>query len=261
MKQPAREVDEVPSADGVPRAELDSWRAFGVTAGITLRGDGFNLGLVTQERASRVTERWRGFQRAHAPAFSRFVLSLQVHGTRIATHTTLPVGWLLLDGFDGHLTSEAGILLLVTVADCVPVYLLHPSSGTVALLHAGWRGTADGILETGLRQTAAHAGASPSEIVMHCGVGICGDCYEVGPEVIRRVTGRSATGPGLLDLRAELVARAARAGLSEMTVSGWCAAHHEDRFFSHRREGSSAGRMVAFLGRGVAGRPGGPDAG
>ena len=41
-------------------------------------------------------------------------------------------------------------LLLVTVADCVPIYLVAPAKGAIALLHAGWRGTAAGILANGL---------------------------------------------------------------------------------------------------------------
>jgi hypothetical protein len=57
----------------------------------------------------------------------------------------------------------AGVLLTVSVADCVPVWLVEPESRAVALLHAGWRGVAAGILEAGLcRRAADSASTVPS---------------------------------------------------------------------------------------------------
>ena len=56
------------------------------------------------------------------------------------------------------MTTAPGVLLTVTVADCVPVYLVVPGRG-VALLHAGWRGTAGGILRAGVERLLAVTGA------------------------------------------------------------------------------------------------------
>jgi len=87
---------------------------------------------------------------------------------------------------------------------------------------------------------------------MHCGVGICGACYEVGPEVLPRFDAGTDAGPQRLDLRAVLVAQAHRLGVGEVSVSPWCSAHDHDRFFSHRASGGHDGRMVAYLGRPLA---------
>ena len=76
---------------------------------------------------------------------------------------------------------------MVTVADCVPIYLVAPAKGAIALLHAGWRGTAAGILANGLQLLHDHAGVEPPEVVMHAGVAISGPCYEVGAEVVTGV--------------------------------------------------------------------------
>jgi copper oxidase (laccase) domain-containing protein len=134
------------------------------------------------------------------------------------------------------------------VADCIPVYLVAPGRG-VALLHAGWRGAAAGILDRGVAHLAAAANVDRSEIVMHCGVGICSDCYEVGSEVLSAF-GLAADGPGPwhLDLRAQLMARGRELGLIDVTSSSWCSAHHRDRFFSHRASRGADGRMAAYLG-------------
>jgi YfiH family protein len=243
--------------EGVPRYELPLWRdRHGWIAGITARGvsggpgpGGFNLGLGTDEGVRVVTDRWRTVREANASAFTGIVVGRQVHGTEVRHHESRFRGLLVLDQADGHLTPLPGILLAVTVADCIPVYLGVPRTGAIALLHAGWRGTAAGILERGVVRLCEVAGVSPSEVVMHLGVGICGECYEVGPEVLARLGRNASGGPAALDLRAVLAERALASGVGHLTVSSWCTSHHVDRFFSHRADGENAGRMAAYLGR------------
>lgn len=246
--KPGVQLAEHPLDGPVPRFELEEWRArYGVVAGITGRRDGFNLGLLTPEPADRVLARWRTLAATLSPAFTTLTVGLQVHGARIAVHHAPPAGWHILDATDGHATRAPGVLLGVTVADCVPVYLLHPDSRTVGLLHAGWRGVAADMLEAGIARVCELAEAPEVDLVMHCGVGICGGCYEVGPEVHGAVTGTSSP-QGPLDLREALEVRARARGLRAVTRSPWCAAHHGDRFFSHRRSGGRDGRMLAYLG-------------
>jgi YfiH family protein len=245
---PAARLDESPGAGPLPRFELADWgRRYGVVAGITGRGDGFNLGLLTEDPALAVTSRWRNLIAAFAPPFRTFAVGLQTHETRVAVHRDPPPGWLILDGVDGHATRIPGLLLTVTVADCVPIYLIHPPTRTVALLHAGWRGVAAGILETGISTVSHLSQGVPSDIAMHCGVAICGACYEVGSEVQTAVLGMPRPA-GPLDLRAVLAARARVEGVTTISISGWCAAHDRDRFFSHRGSGGRDGRMLAYLG-------------
>jgi YfiH family protein len=237
-------------ASSIPRLELAGWRErFGVVAGITTRAGGFDVGLHSSQPTGEVMSRWLALAGGAVPGFSAVAVSRQVHANRVATHRGRHVGILLADGFDGHTTEEDGILLAVTVADCVPVYLIAPGTRAITLLHAGWRGVAAGILETGIRIVCERSGPSPADVVMHCGVSICGDCYEVGPEVHMAVNGTRVAGPCPLDLRAALVDRARRMGVKEVTVSPWCTAHDSDRFFSHRGSHGSDGRMVAYLGR------------
>lgn len=253
MTPPADCLRETEAGRAVPAVELAEWAdRYGLTAGITTRDGGFNLGLLTPEPAADVLGRWRVFAAAMTPGFPSIVAGLQVHGRVVARHHAPVSGWTMLDGVDGHATAAAGVLCCVTVADCVPVYLAHPPSGTVALLHVGWRGAAGGMLEAGLAALGDLGVARVSNVVMHCGVAICGTCYEVGPEVISAVTGAPAGRPGPLDLRAVLAARAGAAGVGEVSISPFCAAHDADRFFSHRRSGGGDGRMLAYLGRPIA---------
>jgi hypothetical protein len=239
---------ELPGA--VPRFEIPGWRdEFGVVAGITGRGPapGFDLGLWTANPVGEVMSRWRKF-RGVEPGFPATVLGTQVHGSTVAWHDASN-GWLQVDGVDGHATRARGLLLAVTVADCIPVYLVDPVQRAVALLHCGWRGTAGGLLRRGVTALIEGAGSRPTDVIMHCGVGICGACYEVGSEVMLGC-GQSAPGPGPwhIDLRAVLTAQAREHGLTRISTSQWCSSHDRPRFYSHRASGGQDGRMVAYLG-------------
>jgi polyphenol oxidase len=236
----------------IPCAELAEWRErYGVRAGVTERGaDGrFSLGLWGEEPTARVQERWRDLRAWMAPRFPSVVLARQVHGVQVRWYGPLEPGWLLGEGYDGHGTAEAGVLLTVTVADCVPIYLVDRRGRGLALLHAGWQGVAAGMLEAGVARLAGSAGAAPGDLAVHFGVAICGPCYEVGPEVAWAVRGAGAGGKVRLDLRAELVRRAERLGVGAVSVSPLCSACDTDRFFSHRGSHGDGGRMVAYLGR------------
>jgi len=233
----------------VPRMELSEWAArYGVVAGITTRGHGFSLGLWSEENVGQVMSRWRAVGAAVRPRFPGVVLAHQVHGTTVQWHPAASEGWLIVDGVDGHATGARGLLLTVTVADCIPVYLAVPQKHVIALLHSGWRGTAAAILERGVELVKRMAFVRSSDIVMHCGVGICGECYEVGSEVLSRFTGRVETAPGHVDLRAALARQGQALGLGEITVSAWCSAHDREHFFSHRASGGRDGRMIAYAG-------------
>ncbi len=234
----------------LPRYELTDWsRRYGIVAGVTAATHGFDLNLWGSETGAMVMKRWATLEDAFRDQFSGIVISRQVHGRQIGIHTGRPGGLRILQELDGHLTAIPGTLLAVAVADCIPIYLLHPASNSVALLHAGWRGVVAGILEAGISALVECTGASAPEIVMHCGVGICGDCYEVGPEVMESLGGAPAAGNVNLDLRILLALRAHELGLLRCTQSTWCSAHDGDKFFSHRQSRGKAGRMIAYLGK------------
>ena len=248
-----RTLTESPVAGApVPLAELAEWLDwFGVVAGVTERGAAgdFSLGLWSGEPTGRISERWRAFRRWHAPRFPAVVMAHQVHGTNVRVHGPQAPGWHVGDGYDGHVTVESGVLLAVTVADCVPIYLVDKRGRGLGLLHAGWRGVASGMFDAGLRAFCRSTGAMVQDVAVHFGVAVCGQCYEVGPEVAWAVRGASSGTNERLDLRAALGARARRLGLADISTSPLCTACDRARFFSHRGSKGDGGRMVAYLGR------------
>jgi len=238
------------AADPIPRLELADWASrYGLVAGITTAGRGFSLALSGPEPVGAAVDRWRAFQELFRPRFPTVVFSRQVHGTQVRWYDPVPAGWLIGEGWDGHATGTPGTLLTISVADCIPVYLVEPRSGAVALVHAGWRGAVGGILGRGAELLASVANTPVSSIVIHCGIGICGACYEVGSEVANALgLGVAEGSKARVDLRSHLAAQAWALGIREVSVSPFCSAHDAE-LHSHRASGGKAGRMVAYLGR------------
>ncbi len=230
------------SAKGIiPRLELDWAERYGLTAGITTAAGGYSPG-------PGVPDQWAALRQEFQPAFPATVFGRQVHGRVVRWHDALPEGWLIVDATDGHATAQPGVLLTISVADCAPVYLADPTRGAIALLHAGWRGTAARILATGVALLGERAGSDVSDIVMHCGVAICGACYEVGSEVAEALWESPVSGKTHVDIRAVLARQAAALGVTQVSVSPLCTAH-DPGFHSHRGSKGNGGRMIAYLGR------------
>ncbi|MEZ4456559.1 MAG: polyphenol oxidase family protein [Gemmatimonadales bacterium] len=232
----------------IPWFEVPGWQdRFGVVAGVTGRGDDppFDLGLAGADPIGVVLDRWRRV-RAAFPGFSGLVIARQVHGSTVLRHPA-GSGFAIHEGADGHATAATGLLLAVSLADCIPIYLVDPVHRAVALLHSGWRGTAANILAAGLEALAGF-GTRPGDVSAHIGVGICGACYQVGRDVASACGAPAAGDQTQLDLRAVIRGQAEAAGIPEVTVSGCCSAHQRDRFMSHRGSAGADGRMVALLG-------------
>jgi polyphenol oxidase len=201
----------------------------------------FDLGLFGATPVGEALDRWRTLRQAMGT--SRIVHSRQVHGNRVQHHGDGPPGLSISDGFDGHVTDRPGVLLTVSVADCVPISLVDPRRGRVALLHGGWRGTARGILGAGLDRL----GGDRAAVLVHLGPAICGACYEVGPEVHEALGLPRPAEPAPVDVRAVQARQAIEAGVpaENVTVSRHCT-RCGDLFFSHRA--GSPGRQLGLLG-------------
>ena len=231
------------SAAASPILEAEVVEAFselGVTAFTTGRAAG-SFGTQSDEPVRDVMARWSAV-RARVGAV-RLATAAQVHGDTVLEHDTRWTGWLRADAADGHLALARGTAMAVTVADCVPVFVAHPS-GATAILHSGWRGTAARITERAIRRFQA-LGLAPEDLRVHCGPAICGRCYEVSAEVARQLTGRDLAHAVTVDLR-ELIARQARTlGVRHLSSSAFCTRCDNDRFFSHRA--GDPGRQIGVI--------------
>ena len=224
------------------RLDIKDFAGLDVVAFTTTREAG-SYGTGGDEAVGAVMDRWRALAddlRSHG---DRLATARQVHGTDVVTHSDCWTGWLRVDCADGHLAPARGTALAVTVADCVPIFIAHPS-GEVALLHSGWRGTAAGILERAL-DTFHIRGRRLSDLHIHLGPAICGRCYEVSPDVYAQLTGRTVERATTVDLREILAPRPRALGVTRVTTSEYCTRCHNDRLFSHRA--GDAGRQLGVI--------------
>jgi polyphenol oxidase len=163
----------------------------------------------------------------------------QVHGTVVRRVREGPAAAAPAPEADGQATAVTDVGVMVLVADCLPVVL--GARGAVAVLHAGWRGLGAGVLEEGVRALRDVGGEGDVVAIIGPGAGVC--CYEVGEEVHTSFGGVHRHGRHI-DLKAIARDLLLAAGVSEVTDVEACTICDE-RLFSHRREGASAGRQAA----------------
>jgi len=226
----------------LPQEEVESFAALGILAFTTGRRAG-SFGMQTDDPVRDVTARWTALRALLGGPATRLATSYQVHGATVLEHQPGWQGMLRAPDADGHLSATRRTAMAVTVADCVPVFLAHPS-GAAAALHSGWRGTAARITVRAIERFAA-LGHAARELRLHCGPAICGRCYEVSPDVYAKLTGRTVDAPTTVDLRLLIADHARAAGVREISISPRCTRCDNDRFFSHRA--GDAGRHLGVV--------------
>ncbi|MBV6521381.1 MAG: Polyphenol oxidase [Gemmatimonadaceae bacterium] len=220
----------------------------GLTAFTTTREAG-DFSWRSREPAGDVLERWLSLAQHLPRDVQRVVHSPQIHGSVILDHQDNWQGLLRAKEADGHFSSAPGTMMVVTLADCVPVFIGHPS-GAAAILHSGWKGTEANIAAEGVR-CFTNIGFRAQDLVAHCGPAICGQCYEVGADVYGRLAGRNprvstpSPSPSTVDLRALIARQLERAGVRDVSVSQSCTRCDNGRFFSHRA--GDSGRHVGVV--------------
>ncbi|HEY3365593.1 MAG TPA: peptidoglycan editing factor PgeF [Symbiobacteriaceae bacterium] len=193
----------------------------------------------------------------------RAVMAGLVHGNRVVAVTGEEAaerdGVRLVPDCDALITDRPELALIVTAADCVPVFLYDPVRRAAGIAHAGWRGTVAGIAGQTARAMSGAFGCDPADIRAVVGPSIGPCCFEVDDLVaapLRAGYGAGAAlllkpgaAPGkyLLDLWEANRLDLRKAGVNAVEVSGACTACGSDRYFSHRGESGQAGRGAAVI--------------
>jgi YfiH family protein len=160
---------------------------------------------------------------------------------------------------DAVVTLRKDIVIGVKVADCVPVLIFEKTKGVIAAVHAGWRGTAAGILKKTVQTMIDRFHAVPGEMLLAIGPAIGRCSYGVDYDVMHAVT--RATGQGMyhtekggkyfLDLPSANRHQALSMGVPEdrIWVSGDCTFCNPDRYYSYRYAKGTTGRQGGFIAR------------
>ncbi|MDB5806382.1 MAG: uncharacterized protein JWN73_3704 [Betaproteobacteria bacterium] len=209
--------------------------------------DSMNFGLRSGDTAQNVRAN-RALLRAALPAEPLWLH--QVHGN-VVVHAESAADDSAADGAVAH---TAGRVCAVMAADCMPVLLCNRAGTAVGAAHAGWRGLAGGVLEAAV--DALDCG--PEDVMAYLGPCIGPAQFEVGDDVLaafsahdpraatafRRYPGRP--GKWLCDLYALARQRLHARGVRMVFGGGFCTVS-DRRFFSHRRDQGSSGRMAGLI--------------
>jgi YfiH family protein len=218
----------------------------GITARATDIEFTLSPGSSSSPDASGRGDGWTRLTRA--TGITSVVRCRQVHGSHVVTCPAPDSAGLRVAGdADALVTNDPGLLLAITVADCVPVFFVDPDRRTLALAHAGWRGTAAGVVDATLARMI-DLGCMRSSLFVHLGPAICGKCYEVGPEVPASL-GIDPPESRFVDLRRHIARHLLDSGVepSRTSVSAGCTKCDNIHLFSFRG-GDEGRRMCAFLG-------------
>ncbi|MEK6771090.1 MAG: peptidoglycan editing factor PgeF [Pseudomonadota bacterium] len=172
----------------------------------------------------------------------------QVHGTDVVEVSFGEAGHVA----DGGFTEMAGTVCAVLTADCLPVFLCDRAGSRVAVVHAGWRGLVNGVIEAGVL-----ALRTPSdELLAWLGPAIGPEFYEVGDDVRNEFMAVDAEaesafrargqGKWLADMYALARQRLNAIGVESVHGGDRCTYREQELFFSYRRDGTT-GRMASLI--------------
>lgn len=239
------------------------------TQGFTTRHEGvsrppynsLNLGMNTQDQQANVEGNRSLLARAFGVNQEALVTPRQVHGSDILVINEANEDFshfLSVEG-DAVITNQPNVIIGVCVADCAPILLCDPVNKVIAVVHAGWKGTAAKLVSKTVAGMEAEFGSTPR--LLHAAIGPCIQkcCYEVD-EPVRKAFQQGdldwnscaeLTSPGKwqLDLAAANRDLLRAAGLPDesIQVSEQCVCCHSEQFFSYRRDQEESGRQMGFI--------------
>lgn len=220
-----------------------------------------NLGMNTQDQQANVEGNRSLLARAFGINQEALVTPRQVHGSDILVISEANEDFshfLTVEG-DAVITNQPNVMIGVCVADCTPILLSDPDNKVIAVVHAGWKGTAARLVSKTVAGMQAEFGSDPARL--HAAIGPCIQkcCYEVD-EPVRQAFQKAgiswdlcaelkSPGKWQLDLDAANCELLLSSGLSAGAIqsSGLCVCCHSEQFFSYRRDQEESGRQMGFI--------------
>lgn len=241
---------------GIEVVRVAEWAQYGwLRHGFSIRAGGasevygpgeLNLGF-TREDERTIVEANRAQLLAAIGVGDRLATVSQVHSARVEAVR----GGEVATEADGMVTAEAGLALGILTADCVPVLVVDVRRQVVGAFHAGWRGTAAGIVGNGVQRMQEEFGCAAEDLIAAVGPSIGPCCYEIGDEVRAAFAADLFVG-NRFDLWSANRQQLQAAGVARVSVVGECTAcarvGARRKYFSYRAEGGVTGRMMAVIG-------------
>ena len=179
----------------------------------------------------------------------KLIVPIQTHSTNI--NLINEPGY--LDNLDGVFSSKKELVCTLQVADCLPIYFAHISSYKIGLVHAGWRGLAKGIIKS-VKNLFLKNNWCISDFNIVIGPSIHSCCFLVKEDVIKHFESefyqKINSSHFSVDLQSWATSQLLELGARPDNILsvGDCTCCLGDKFYSYRRNGANAGRMIALIG-------------
>ncbi|HEY9777634.1 MAG TPA: peptidoglycan editing factor PgeF [Planktothrix sp.] len=214
----------------------------------------FNLGRHIDDTAARedaMANRERLCQALGAD-YSALTVPGQVHSNRVVSAEEKS-----FSDVDSVATNLTGVPILLHFADCVPIIIYDPKARAIAVVHAGWKGTAASIVKNAVKFLSDNYGSKPVNLVAAVGPAIGPCCYPTAKEVADKLAATASGGDTFIqwheqprpDLKGLNAAQLSDLGVEKIDVTEMCTACEPAIFYSHRQSGGKTGRQgaIAFM--------------
>lgn len=153
---------------------------------------------------------------------------------------------------DALILNKKNYAIYLNFADCTPVILYDEKNNTGAVIHAGWRGSADRIVYKTVQKMINELNSNPKNITAAIGPCICFECFETYDEALSKLKNSVKNKEGLFkdnfaDLKGINKAQLEEIGVENIDICPYCTVCNNDKFFSYRKENKTKNRHSAFL--------------
>jgi len=225
-----------------------------------------DLGLHVGDDPKKVLKNRKRFASALKIPLDNFTIAKQIHSGNVKTISEQLRGngsinhIKAISATDAMVTNASNIVLMVVLADCVPILFFDPVKRVIGVAHAGWRGTIRLVAQNTVRVFQEKFGSSPTDIMVGIGPSIGPCCYEVGSEVVTQVEtifhtkkgyvdNESSDGKAYFNLWEANKKQLLQVGIPEenIEIARVCTYCNFDLFFSERHQRGPTGRFGAGI--------------
>lgn len=212
--------------------------------------DEFNLGFTINSDVEKVKRNREILLEQLGLTKDQLAIPKQIHSANVCIVDKPGI----YENCDALVTNQKRIYLVVSIADCAPVYVYDKVKNVISLIHCGWKGAREKIVEKTIKTMIESFGSDPSNLIAHIGACASVCCYEVDKEFENFFDARflrfKRNGKFHFDLKGEIFSQIVKFGVDfrNISVSRYCTICETDLFHSYRRDKDKSGRMWALFG-------------
>lgn len=212
----------------------------------TSKEDG-NLAFHVPDKKENVDKNRLRLSKRYGFNIEKLIYMEQVHGNNVVlVDKNSPA---LIKNCDGLITREKDLILMVMVADCIPIIFIDKIEGVVAAVHAGRNSTFLKIAEITAKKMMDELNCKPENIEVILGPSIQKCCYEVNEEmanIVKNSFGKNFVNGRYIDLQNINKNQLNQLGITNITISNTCTKCSKEPYYSYRVD-NQCGRFAGIV--------------